>query len=77
MSRYYLFAYLEFYPNGGCNDFIGAADTVAELQTKLDRVEEGFSHAHIFDGKSLKIVRYAIKNEGDFRKGTWIWEKEV
>ena len=34
MKRYLVFAYDQFYPSGGWNDFVGAFDTLEEAESK-------------------------------------------
>ena len=50
-NRYLLFCGEQYYPSGGFDDFVGAAETIEEVK-KLNRG----SWYHIVDIETLKIV---------------------
>jgi hypothetical protein len=56
MRRYWLFAYLRYYPNGGLNDFKGSFDSMAECQACfIDKYDDVYKF-HIFDSREMEVV---------------------
>jgi hypothetical protein len=58
VKAYLVFAFAEYYPDGGWNDLVGDADTFDEAQTLREKATAdlgSYAHAHIVhDGKIIE-----------------------
>ena len=62
MKRYLIFLGLEYYPEGGMNDFLIDCDTLEECkiainkEIKTSNYKERYNWSHIYDTETKKIV---------------------
>jgi hypothetical protein len=69
MERYLLFAYDDYYPNGGWNDFQGSFDSVQDaLDSALETDCERYEVVH----KATQVIVI----EGKMSAGRWFWLPE-
>lgn len=82
MKRYWVFGYLDYYPEGGMNDFIKDFDTIneavrlVEASTTKKPIKEGSSYtytkwdkASVFDTETRKLVYDSVHGEIDWDMG--------
>lgn len=67
MKRYLLFAYDDYYPSGGWNDFKGSFDSVEEAKSNIGSYECG----EIVDSQTEKEVTYYYSPPFSHTGGTW------
>ena len=71
MKRYLIFMFDTYYPLGGTNDFIGAADTKEEIKDiitnayKQRRGCAGTEHVNILDTKTGGIIGHIADSDED------------
>ncbi len=56
MKRYLLFAFNEYYPGGGWNDFQGSFGTLEEVRAALPKASAEYDDVQIVDVQSLQIL---------------------
>jgi hypothetical protein len=49
MKRYLVFAYQDYYPEGGWDDLNGSFDTFEEANTHLDHLLDGLKKGYVVD----------------------------
>ncbi len=55
MKRFLLFAWYQFYPEGGMNDFVNSYDTVEEAKADVSKYEK-LDYAEIIDSTTGECV---------------------
>lgn len=59
MSKYHLFAFYTYYPNGGVDDYIGSYDTIkdaSEAYEDIPKNTQEYHHGQIAD-ENFKLVK--------------------
>lgn len=61
MKRYLLFAFSEYYPNGGMADFKESYDTIEDLKIAIEQIVlnnglDRMSNINVFDIKNMKYT---------------------
>lgn len=62
MKRYLVFAFSEYYPNGGMEDFKGDYDNIDEIIPAINRFNKDeykwniLNNVHVLDTKSMKCT---------------------
>lgn len=74
-KKYYLFAFYQYYPRGGWNDFIESFDNLDDVFKSLDELEFDFAHV-VHYGKVVKEFyrgqEYSEEDEKMGLVGKWV-----
>jgi len=61
MKQYILFAFWNYYPQGGMEDMIDSFDTLQEAEDRIKELREHYEEYQIFDTVTRSVITFNTK----------------